>query len=65
MRKKLKDLAEKSLNGREIRNAISTARQLARSRKQQRSYDHLQTIVSESNKVELYIENSNLGYSED
>lgn len=57
-------LATPELNGREIRNAISTARQLARYRKQPLGYKHLQSVIAESEKFDQYLKDLH-GFSAD
>jgi hypothetical protein len=56
IRSRLEQLAEKNLNGREIRNAISTARQLAMFQgNKPMGYEHLQRVIDEQKKFEDYI----------
>ncbi|KAH0423628.1 hypothetical protein CcaCcLH18_12044 [Colletotrichum camelliae] len=52
IRKHLPDLAKTTLNGREIRNAISTARQLAVYRGQALAYEHISSVIGEANKFD-------------
>lgn len=59
------NLAAPSLNGREIRNAISTARQLARYRKQPLGYEHLQSVIAEAEKFDQYLKDLHEGFSAD
>ncbi|KAF5535709.1 AAA family ATPase [Fusarium phyllophilum] len=49
---KLDELAEANLNGRQIRNAVSTARQLARYQKEPLSYKHLTIVINEAKKFD-------------
>ncbi|KAF2999956.1 hypothetical protein E8E14_003520 [Neopestalotiopsis sp. 37M] len=65
MRKYLDELARHELNGREIRNAISTARQLAMFRGMPMGYEHLYTVIIEANKFQKYIKDLNLGFTAD
>lgn len=58
-------LATPELNGREIRNAISTARQLARYRKQALGYTHIQAVIAEAEKFDQYLQNLHEGFSAD
>jgi ATP-dependent Clp protease ATP-binding subunit ClpA len=58
-------LATPELNGREIRNAISTARQLARYRKQALGYTHIQAVIAEAEKFDQYLQNLHEGVSAD
>ena len=57
----LNELAKTNLNGREIRNTISTARQLAMYRKEPLRYHHLEAVIEESKKFDDYL----LGLHED
>ena len=65
VRHRLPQLAEAKLNGREIRNAISTARQLAMFRKEQMGYEHLEVVIAEAKKFEDYLLELNEGFSPD
>jgi hypothetical protein len=65
VREKLPQLADAALNGREIRNAISTARQLAMFRKEQMSYGHLNMVIEEAKKFEDYLSRLKHGFSSD
>jgi len=49
------DLARPEMNGRQIRNAVTTARQLARFRKTKLKYSHLKQAVGVSQKFEDYV----------
>lgn len=59
------NLATPQLNGREIRNAISTARQLARYREQALGYNHLQSVIAEAEKFDQYLKDLHEGFSAD
>lgn len=59
------DLAKPGLNGREIRNAISTARQLARYRGQALRYNHLQSVIAEEEKFDQYLKDLHEGFTAD
>ncbi|KAK6216195.1 mitochondrial dynamin GTPase Msp1 [Pestalotiopsis sp. IQ-011] len=61
VRKHLNELAVHELNGREIRNAISTARQLAMFRGEPMNYGHLRRVIGEANKFQEYIKYLNQG----
>ncbi|KAF4943371.1 hypothetical protein FGADI_13469 [Fusarium gaditjirri] len=65
MRDRLDDLAKAPLNGREIRNMISTARQLAVFRKEKLSYQHLESVMAEAQKFGEYIKRLHKGYTSD
>lgn len=58
-------LANPELNGREIRNAISTARQLARYREEALGYKHLQSVIAEAEKFDRYLTELQEGFSAD
>jgi hypothetical protein len=55
IRETLKTLAAFKMNGREIRNAITTARQLARFREEALTGGHLCDVVKISKKFDKYI----------
>lgn len=55
IRKKLATLASRDLNGRQIRNIITTARQLAKHEKKQVKYEHLVHVMEVSSKFEDYL----------
>lgn len=55
IRKKLATLASRDLNGRQIRNIITTARQLAKHEKKQVKYEHLTHVMEVSSKFEDYL----------
>lgn len=61
----LDTLASVTLNGREIRNALSTARQLAISREQPLDYSHLEIVMKEARKFDEYLKGVHRGFSED
>ncbi|KAF5581113.1 AAA family ATPase [Fusarium pseudocircinatum] len=52
----LADLAEEQMNGRQIRNAITTARQLAKFKGERMTYRHLKHVISISKKFDKYLE---------
>ena len=58
-------LAEAELNVREIRNAISTARQLASFRCKPLGYEHLRTVIDEAQKFEDYLKDLRHGFTDD
>jgi SpoVK/Ycf46/Vps4 family AAA+-type ATPase len=55
IRKKIKTLASRDMNGRQIRNAITTARQLARHEKAPVKYEHLVDVIKVSSRFEDYL----------
>lgn len=56
IQKYLEVLAEIPLNGRQIRNVISTAKQLAKYKDESMRYEHLSRVISEVVKFESYIQ---------
>ncbi|KAI1752740.1 P-loop containing nucleoside triphosphate hydrolase protein [Xylaria castorea] len=56
LRDKIDVLAKENLNGRQIRNAITSARQLARFRDKPLSYTHLDQTIRVVNEFEKYVE---------
>ncbi|CZR51366.1 related to TOB3 (member of AAA-ATPase family) [Phialocephala subalpina] len=65
IKKNLRKLAKEELNGREIRNAVSTARQLAMFRKERMGYAHLRIAIDEKKKFEEYAVDLNGGFTDD
>lgn len=65
VRSKLPELAQAKLNGREIRNAISTARQLAMFERKLMGYEHLRVVIEESRKFEEYLTELRKGFTPD
>jgi hypothetical protein len=65
VRAKLDELAKTELNGREIRNAVSTARQLAMFRREPMGYNHLRIVIAEAEKFEKYLLDLNKGFTRD
>ncbi|GKT48320.1 putative AAA domain-containing protein [Colletotrichum spaethianum] len=59
------DLAEQEMNGRQIRNAITTARQLARFKDEHMSYKHLQHVIKVSKRFDKYLEKIQDGLTDD
>lgn len=51
----LDDLAKVELNGRQIRNAVSTARQLAMFRGKSMQFSDLKVVINESEKFDAYL----------
>lgn len=56
LRDKIDVLAKENLNGRQIRNAVTTARQLACFRKKPLGYSHLSQTIRIANEFEEYVE---------
>ena len=65
IRANLSSLARPELNGREIRNAISTARQLAMYRREKLGYDHLCRVIDEVEQFDTYLKKVRRGFSMD
>ncbi|KAK8133590.1 hypothetical protein PG984_005602 [Apiospora sp. TS-2023a] len=59
------ELARQDLNGRQIRNVITTARQLATFRNTKMRYEHLKHVMSVSSKFDTYLKRLQEGYSDD
>jgi SpoVK/Ycf46/Vps4 family AAA+-type ATPase len=55
LRENLDSLAESELNGREIRNTVKTARQLANYRKRPLDYTHFERVLKVANDFEDYL----------
>ena len=53
------------MNGRQIRNAITTARQLALYKGKKFGYDHLKHIIEVSGEFEKYLKALREGFSDD
>jgi SpoVK/Ycf46/Vps4 family AAA+-type ATPase len=53
---RLDDLAEVEMNGRQIRNAVMTARQLAKFQNRTMDYEHIQTVLKTAGDFNRYIE---------
>lgn len=65
IRQHLPELATANLNGREIRNVISTARQLAVYRKMRLGYEHIACVIGEAFKFDEYLKELSQGYTAD
>ncbi|KAL8369867.1 hypothetical protein RB595_000290 [Gaeumannomyces hyphopodioides] len=61
----LSELAEMEMNGRQIRNAITTARQLARFKNMKMSSVHLKNVIKVSKKFDDYLEKVRDGHTDD
>ncbi|KAK8114658.1 hypothetical protein PG999_006727 [Apiospora kogelbergensis] len=59
------ELAKKDLNGRQIRNVITAARQLAKSRQTPMQSTHLKHVIEVSSKFDKYLKKLQEGYSDD
>ncbi|KAL7911733.1 P-loop containing nucleoside triphosphate hydrolase protein [Trichoderma velutinum] len=65
IRGKVEELANEDMNGRQIRNTISTARQLAMYQQKRLGYEHIQAVISEAKKFDEYLLELNKGFSAD
>ena len=65
IRENISELADQNLNGRQIRNAISTARQLAMYKREPMGYKHLKIVINEANKFDEYVLELHNGLSTD
>lgn len=65
LRDYLEELADHELNGRQIRNIITTARQLAKFRKKTLDYGLLQEVILESGRFDKYFSNLNENQSDE
>jgi hypothetical protein len=65
LRSHTKELAAYNMNGRHIRNAITTARQLARYKKQPMSFADLVHVINVAGKFDKYLLEMHSGVSED
>ncbi|KAF4922405.1 ATPase family AAA domain-containing protein 3, partial [Colletotrichum viniferum] len=65
IRQHLPELATANLNGRQIRNVISTARQLAVYRKMRLGYEHIACVIGEASKFDEYLKELRQGYTAD
>lgn len=59
------ELAEFEMNGRQIRNAITTARLLAKFKKEPMNFDHLKHVITVSSKFDRYLKKVQDGFSDD
>ncbi|KAF4453922.1 hypothetical protein F53441_3447 [Fusarium austroafricanum] len=65
LRKHLDELSQANLNGREIRNSLSIARQLALYRQEALQFHHLKDVMDEAKKFDDYLNKVHDGYSAD
>ncbi|KAK0724043.1 P-loop containing nucleoside triphosphate hydrolase protein [Lasiosphaeris hirsuta] len=59
------ELAEFEMNGRQIRNAITTARQLAKFQNTKMGYRHLKRVITVASKFDDYLKKVQDGFSDD
>ena len=65
LRDHLEDLKEEKMNGRQIRNAITTARQYAEWQGNTLNYKHLGDVIEVSGRFEKYLDRLNGGFTQD
>lgn len=65
LRDHLGALKDEKLNGRQIRNVITTARQYARWKKTTLTYEHLKDVIEVSGRFDTYLDKLNQGYTQD
>lgn len=61
----LPELSREEMNGREIRNAITTARQLAKFKGVKMSSLHLRHVIKVSRRFDKYLQRVKDGYTDD
>ena len=59
------ELGQENMNGRQIRNAITTARQLAQFKNKKFSYEHLKHVIEVGGEFERYLKALREGFSDD
>ncbi|CAN9280247.1 unnamed protein product [Alternaria sp. RS040] len=59
------ELAKEELNGRQIRNAITIGRQLAKFQKKEMSYAHLKHVVEVAGQFETYVKETKENFSDE
>ena len=65
LRDHLEDLKEEKMNGRQIRNAITTARQYAEWKGKTLTYEHLRDVIEVSGRFDKYLDRLNGGLTQD
>jgi hypothetical protein len=61
----IEELSKEAMNGREIRNAITIARQLAQFKNERFGYSHLQHVIKVGGKFGKYLEDLREGFTDD
>lgn len=61
----LAELSAEEMNGRQIRNSITTARQLAKFKDEQMSYKHLENVIKVSRRFDKYLETVRDNFTDD
>jgi hypothetical protein len=59
------ELSKEPMNGREIRNAITIARQLAQFREQRFQYSHLKHAINVGSRFSKYLKDLRMNYTDD
>lgn len=65
LRRNVRELAKYDMNGRQIRNALTTARQLALFEKETMDFGHLKHAIKVSAKFDQYLKNVKHGATDD
>ena len=65
LRDNVEQLAQHEMNGRQIRNAITTARQYAQWKNTTLTYEHVKDIIEISGQFDVYLNKLNGGYTQD
>ena len=65
LRDHLEDLKEEKMNGRQIRNVITTARQYAEWKGSMLTYKHLSDVIEVSGRFDKYLDQLNGGFTQD
>lgn len=65
LRDHLEDLKEEKMNGRQIRNAITTARQYSRWKQETLTYAHLKDVIEVSGRFDKYLNKLHGGFTQD
>lgn len=65
LRDHLSNLKEEEMNGRQIRNAITTARQYAKWKNETMTYAHLSDVIEVSGRFDKYLNKLRGGLSDD
>lgn len=64
LRDSIPRLAKEEMNGRQIRNAITTARQYAEWKKERLAYKHLEYVIEVSGRFDKYLKDINGGFTQ-
>ena len=65
IRDHLEDLKEEEMNGRQIRNAITTARQYSKWKNATLTYSHLKDVIEVAGRFDKYLDKLNGGFTQD